>query len=167
MTAPWGHWARRFTTSLSRRLPAADDDAWLLEQLEPAEVAWYQRMSPQDRRHAVGCARMAHTLLGAASTREIRVASALHDVGKVQSGLGTVGRSFASAAGTVGALRPRLPARWQQYLDHSEIGALLLQEAGSGPLAVAWAREHHLPPAEWTIDPSVGRALIEADGYSF
>ena len=35
--------------------------------------------------------------------------------------------------------------------------------AGSDPLTVAWAREHHLPPEAWTIDPEIAEALHEAD----
>ena len=49
------------------------------------------------------------------------------------------------------------------YLLHPELGADLLSVAGSDPLTVAWAREHHLPPAEWTIDREVAEALNEAD----
>ena len=35
--------------------------------------------------------------------------------------------------------------------------------AGSDPLTVAWAREHHLPADEWTIDPELAQALHDAD----
>ncbi len=39
----------------------------------------------------------------------------------------------------------------------------MLTEAGSDPLTVAWAREHHLPPLQWTVDPVVAEALHSAD----
>ena len=35
--------------------------------------------------------------------------------------------------------------------------------AGSDPLTEAWAREHHLPESDWTVDLDIGRALKDAD----
>jgi len=35
--------------------------------------------------------------------------------------------------------------------------------AGSAPLTVAWAAEHHLPPEDWTVPATIGRALKDAD----
>ena len=49
------------------------------------------------------------------------------------------------------------------YLKHPEIGADLLELAGSDPLTVAWAREHHLPSEQWTIDAAVAAAIDAAD----
>ena len=46
---------------------------------------------------------------------------------------------------------------------HPDLGADLLQLAGSDPLTVAWAREHHLPEPEWTVPTPIGRALKDAD----
>ena len=39
----------------------------------------------------------------------------------------------------------------------------MLGMAGSAPLTVAWAREHHLPPEEWTVPLEVGEVLKAAD----
>ena len=39
----------------------------------------------------------------------------------------------------------------------------MLALAGSDPLTVAWAREHHLPEDEWTVPTAVGEALKAAD----
>ena len=50
-----------------------------------------------------------------------------------------------------------------RYLHHPEIGADLLAAAGSAPLTVAWAKEHHTPAEAWTIDPAIGRVLFEVD----
>ena len=44
-----------------------------------------------------------------------------------------------------------------------EYVADLLGMAGSAPLTVAWAAEHHLPPDEWTVPVAVGEALKAAD----
>lgn len=159
-----GHWARRFVSSLSRLPPATVDEQWLLDLLTDAERDLYRQMTLADRRHAVGCARAAVALLGEAASQEVVVASALHDVGKIPAGLGTFARSVASLAGLVGPLRPRLPGRVRAYLDHSEVGVALLTAAGSEALVVEWARQHHWPPSQWTIDPQLGHALVQADG---
>ena len=49
------------------------------------------------------------------------------------------------------------------YLHHPEIGADMLELAGSDPLTVAWAEEHHRPPDQWTIDAVVAATLHAAD----
>ncbi|MCU1379593.1 MAG: hypothetical protein JWN29_2576, partial [Acidimicrobiales bacterium] len=42
-------------------------------------------------------------------------------------------------------------------------GAELLAEAGSDPLTVAWAAEHHMPSSRWTVPGQVATALAGAD----
>jgi hypothetical protein len=49
------------------------------------------------------------------------------------------------------------------YLAHDRLGAKLLAAAGSDPLTVSWARQHHLPPEEWTLLPAIATALKAAD----
>jgi hypothetical protein len=49
------------------------------------------------------------------------------------------------------------------YLRHDGVGADLLSHAGSDPLTVAWAGEHHRPPERWSVDAQVGAALKLAD----
>ena len=44
-----------------------------------------------------------------------------------------------------------------------ELGADLLGMAGSAPLTVAWAAEHHLPADQWTVPVHIGEALKAAD----
>ena len=56
------------------------------------------------------------------------------------------------------------PAGSGRYLRHPELGADLLELAGSDPLTVAWAREHHLPAER--VDrrrPTSADALKAAD----
>jgi hypothetical protein len=92
-------------------------------------------------------------------------------VGKVSSGLGPFRRAVATVAGmtvshdTVAGWqsRPGPLGRAGRYLCHDTIGADLLAAAGSDPVTVAWAREHHLPPARWTVPGPVGEALKLAD----
>src|SRR5205823_71921 len=119
-------------------------------------------LSGADRRHAVGVARATVAALGPAAGREIVAAALLHDVGKVESGLGTFARVAATLVAKV-AGRDRMGGRVGAYLHHDVIGASLLGDAGSDALTVTWAAEHHLPPSRWTLDPVVAHALEAAD----
>jgi hypothetical protein len=152
------HLARRFFGSLRPGGPAPADEAWARSQLLPGEVEVWARMSGADRRHAAGVARevaRTHT------ARPVVAAALLHDSGKVVSGLGTFARVGATL---VGAVRGRdVGGRVGQYLRHPDLGADLLRSAGSDPLTVAWAAEHHLPPDRWTVPPDVADALKAAD----
>lgn len=155
------HLVQRFRWSLSSAPPAPDDEQWLLEMLSPAQAHLYRAMSPQDRRHAVDCARRVRDLEPC-----VIVASALHDVGKTESGLGTFGRVAATLVGPVARLdQPGFMGRAALYKQHPERGASALGAAGSDELVVAWAAEHHRAPADWSpaIDPAVGRRLLAAD----
>ena len=129
--------------------------------LGPGELELWGRMSGPDRRHAVGVART----VGSAD-RAVTAAALLHDVGKVDAGLGTFGRSFVTAwALVVGRARVASgTGRAGRYVRHDVIGAELLARAGADPLTVAWAREHHLPPDRWTVPAAIGAALKAADG---
>jgi hypothetical protein len=147
------HLARRFFGSLSRREPPAADEAWVQSLLNPGEHELWLRMPSADRRHAVGVAR--------AVPVELAPAALLHDAGKTVSGLGTFGRVGATVLGCAG--RDRWRGRVGDYLHHDELGARLLESAGSNPLTVAWAREHHLPSSRWTVPHDAGAALKAAD----
>ncbi len=137
-----------------------------------AELRLWERLSGPDRRHSVEVAREAQRLLGPeAAGRPVLAAALLHDVGKLDAGLGTPGRvaatviGVAAGAGSVsrwtgkGGFRGRVA----RYLQHPQRGAELLAEAGSDPLAVAWARGHHLPPERCGIEPDLAAALRAAD----
>jgi hypothetical protein len=175
----WHHLAGRFFGALSPAGPPDDDEAWALGSLLEGEQLLWGRMSGPDRRHAVGVARDTVQLLQPGSPpREVVAAALLHDVGKVESGLGTFARVGVTVAamtagrsrllGWAGSAAPRDRPSWRarigMYLTHDRIGADLLQSAGSDELTVTWAREHHLPSARWTIDSRVAGALKEADG---
>jgi hypothetical protein len=152
------HLARRFLGSLRPGGPSPSDEGWARSQLLPGEVAVWARMSGADRRHAAGVAR---TVARSHDDRPVVAAALLHDSGKVVSGLGTFARVGATL---VGAMRGRdVGGRVGQYLRHPELGAELLRQAGSDPLTVAWAAEHHLPPDRWTVPPEIAFALKAAD----
>ncbi len=166
-----GHLARRFFGSLRPGGPRAADDAWARDQLIPGEVELWVQMRNPDRRHAVGVARRVERALGAEAERPVLAAALLHDVGKIVAGLRTYGRVVATLAAAIAGRATA--ADWSRsrgftrkvglYLQHAELGADLLAMAGSDPLTVAWAREHHSPEEKWTVPAAVGAALKDAD----
>ena len=156
------HLARRFAGSLRPGGPSPAEEAWVAGVLGHDELSLWRRMSGADRRHAVAVAHRVEELLGAGPVaRPVVAAALLHDVGKVVAGLGTAGRVAATLAGMAG--RRSVTPRVGLYLRHDALGAELLRAAGSDPLTVAWAAEHHLPPERWTVPAAIGRALKDAD----
>jgi hypothetical protein len=165
------HLVGRFFGSLSPRGPRREDEAWVTGALLPGELELWRRMSRADRRHAAGVGRRVERALGAEATPPVLAAALLHDVGKVAAGLGTYGRVVATVAG-MAAGRDTAEA-WSKatgvtrrvglYLRHPELGAEMLAVAGSDPLTVTWAREHHLPPERWTLPAPIAQALKAAD----
>jgi hypothetical protein len=168
------HLAGRFFGALWPGGPRPGDEAWATGWLLPGERRLWARMSGPDRRHAVGVARRTLRLLddGPPAGREVMASALLHDVGKVEAGFGTVGRALVTAGAMVvgrGRLvsadaRDGWRGRARLYLAHDRIGADLLEEAGSDPFTVAWARQHHQEPGTWTLDRRLAEALKAADG---
>jgi hypothetical protein len=172
LAADWMHLARRFVGSLWPLGPAAAGESWAQAHLLPGEVGLWGRMSNADRRHALGVAQRTQVELGEAATRPVLAAALLHDVGKIDAGLGPVRRALATVAGMVAGRdavqawtdrRRGVRRRFGRYLTHDVIGADLLTAAGSDPLTITWAREHHLSPERWTVPADIGAALKAAD----
>jgi hypothetical protein len=173
------HLAGRFFGSLSPAGPEPSAERWALDELNPGEQALFARMSGPDRRHAITVARDAEQLASADGVERAALpdgfaaAALMHDVGKVESGLGTFGRVFATVL-ALGLGRDRVlgwraatsgwRARTGAYVCHDTIGADLLRAAGSNDLVVSWAREHHMPDSRWSVDRKIGRWLKDADG---
>ena len=85
-------------------------------------------MSNQDRRHsALVGQRFAE--LDPSAPRELVAGALLHDVGKIECGLGTFSRVVATLVGPRGR-------RYAAYHDHEEIGARMAAAAGSDPATV-------------------------------
>lgn len=167
------HLVTRFFGSLRPGGPRASERDWAEAQLLPDELELWRRMPGPDRRHSAAVARRVEHALGERATRPVLAAALLHDVGKLDAHLRTYGRVVATLAGGVVGHDQTVIRGWTTttgftrrvglYLLHPELGATLLGVAGSDPLTVAWAREHHLPPEDWTIDPEIADALHEAD----
>jgi putative nucleotidyltransferase with HDIG domain len=171
------HLAGRFATSLRPGGPNAADTAWAVAYLSPAEATLWHRMPAADRRESVQAGRrLVAALAGTeyAGNDTWTVAALLHDVGKTEARLGTVGRALATMAGAVAG--HDMARAWQSkggtrrrfglYLRHDDVGAGMLEMAGSRREVIAWARAHHHPEmwATTGIPEPVARALAIADG---
>lgn len=167
------HWAGRLLDSLVPRSVSEADRAWALGWLTPAEAKLLVRMSSFDLRHAIGVARRTEPGLGAVEEGRrgaVMAAALLHDVGKVEAGLGSYGRVVATLCGVFAG---ELAEAWQQrsgftrrvglYLRYGEIGSDLLRISGSDPWVIAWSREHHLAADSWSLPVEVGNLLVAAD----
>ena len=121
------HLARRFAGSLSRREPSTDEVAWVDSQLLAPELELWRRMPVADRRHSIEVARRFESM--GQWTREETAGALLHDVGKLESDLGTWMRVVATVVG------PRTD-RFRRYHDHEAIGADMLVAAGSSEVTV-------------------------------
>jgi hypothetical protein len=124
----FGHLAARFVTSLPPTPPSVDDEIWVDDHLLPGERDLWIRMTNQDRRHSAAVARRFVAARPQASRAEI-AGAILHDVGKIECGLGTFGRVVATLVG------PRTRS-FAAYHDHEAIGADLARAAGSDPATV-------------------------------
>jgi HD domain len=122
------HLVKRFGGSLSGRSPDADAERWAESQLLPHELVLWTRLSNADRRHALRVAQRFEQMRGSPSREEL-AAALLHDIGKLDSGLGTFGRVAATVIG------PRT-RRFRAYHDHERIGARWLEVGGSADTTV-------------------------------
>ena len=152
------HLIRRFFGHLRAEPPGPGDQRFVHDHLDGtcADLFWSQ--SPPDQRHAVEVARRVSAALPD-DPRAIE-AALLHDIGKVDANIGAVARSIATVLGSAGM---PMTSRMRSYRDHGRRGAVVLEDAGCSPLAVAFAR-HHPGPAPAGTDPVRWKVLIDADG---
>jgi hypothetical protein len=170
------HRVRRFVGALRPGGPPTRDVAWVSTVLEPGELNVWERMPGHDRRHAVGVARRVKAALAAtdqAGDRRWLAAALLHDVGKLDAGLGVFGRVGATLAGAaaghewadVWSTKRGITRRVGLYLRHAELGATRIRVVGGHEEAAVWAGAHHTPAAsaETGFPPVVVDALVAAD----
>lgn len=119
------HLVRRFVGSLSSRVP---DDTLAVDHLDAAELALWRRFASADQRHALLVARRLLDAHPDAPRHEV-AAALLHDIGKLEAGLGTLGRVAATLVVT--------GDRSRRYRDHERLGAAMLRSVGSDERTVA------------------------------
>lgn len=122
------HLVARFFVSLSTTPPDVADEVWAESHLLHGEIRLWRRMSNVDRKHSTKVARRFMAARPEATRAEI-AGALLHDIGKVECGLGTFGRVAASVVGRRGR-------RFTTYHDHERIGSELAEAAGSDPATV-------------------------------
>jgi hypothetical protein len=145
------HLARRFFTSISKRPPEAKDIAWVNEMLLANEFELWNLLKPNDQRHSIEVARR-FTGLHSAFTRDQVAAAMLHDIGKVESELGVLGRVVATIVGPHGI-------KFRNYHNHELIGLNLCRNAGSSVETLRlldWS-------AETSRNDSIVKILRQAD----
>ncbi len=163
-----GHLTQRFLGSV--RAPALDDADLVFVRLhltEPEQGVW-DTLGRADRAESVAVARRTAEALGPDVESRWLAAALLHDVGKVDSGLGTFGRVGATlVAGVMSHGRARrMSSRIGRYVNHDDLGAAKLRAAGARPETAAWAAAHHRPERYGStgIPADICAALAAADG---
>jgi hypothetical protein len=154
------HLLARFVATLRAVPPSPQDERWATDRLSPAAAALWARQGDGDRRHSVAVAR--RVLAAAPDAPDWVIAAALlHDVGKIDADLGVSGRVLATL---LSACRVRnAPAALGRHLRYPATGAALLAAAGEPAEVAAWAGQHHLPAAQWTVPAGWAVLLAEAD----
>ena len=170
------HLTRRFFGALRPGGPSPRDAAWVQAVLTPPEHQLWVRMPAHDRRHSVAVARRVERALSDTPHRDDPrwvAAALLHDVGKLDSGLGVLGRVAATLAGAAGghemadawSTKRGVTRRFGLYLRHAELGETRLRVIGARDEAAVWAGAHHDQHA-WgalTLPALVIATLDEAD----
>ncbi len=127
--------------------------AWVRAMLSDSEWELWCRFGPADRRHTVEVAHRAVDRLSAAGggvDRAFVSGALLHDIGKLDAGLGTIGRVTATVAGRLmGARARRGTGRVARHLRHEELGAQRCEQIGSDPATVALVAGGAAAPPGW------------------
>ena len=159
MTTPGSpiHLVRRFFGSLRARRPTPGDQVLVASLVTPEEARLFWAQPVADQAHGVAAARRVAAL--APDRDDLVRAALLHDVGKRHARLGVIGRSVASLLAILRLPRTR---RHAAYLSHGDLGAADLAAAGSDPVTVAFARDHHRARPD-DVAPDDWKVLVAAD----
>ena len=147
------HLVTRFWWAVMARPTSAADRFWAVSTLLPGELVLFDQMTRQDQEHHLRVARRFLERVPSGAPREWVAAALMHDVGKLECGLGTAGRVLAS----VWPFGRRGDGRLGRYHRHEAIGAMLVRQAGSHADTVALV-------GEWPDAPvAAAEALRSAD----
>ena len=165
------HLVKRFFVSVFVFRTDTKTEIELLELLTEEEKKLYLSQPRIDRIHSV---RNANSVLsdssGAFQPTHV-VAAALHDVGKAEANLGILGRVSATTLQKIVPmdkirswnLKEGIRNRIYSYCIHTERGAELLSEAGSAPIVISWALQHHNKEDNIEIPQEIVAVLKKAD----
>jgi HD domain len=170
------HLVRRFLGALWPGAPRPGDVGWVQATLTGDEFGLWAQLPHHDQRHSIRVARrVERALAGTPEAGDPRwlAAALLHDVGKLDAGLGVLGRVGATLAGAAAGHemagpwsgRRGVTRRVGLYLRHDELGATRIRVAGGREEAARWAGAHH-HEAQWAatgLPPVVVEALVAAD----
>jgi hypothetical protein len=117
------HLVSRFFGAISGAQPSPEDLTEVESLLLDVEFQLWQKLPMMDQRHSIAVLRRFTTLRPDATRPELR-AALLHDIGKIESNLGVLGRVVATLVGRRGA-------RFTAYHDHEKIGSQMLQNINS------------------------------------
>jgi response regulator RpfG family c-di-GMP phosphodiesterase len=161
------HLARRFVRALWPGRPRTADVAWVESVLTPAELSLWRQLPNHDRRYSIRVARHAQQSLAGTEHDDSRwqTVALLHDVGKLDAGLGVAGRTLATVTGVVRPRTRQSSGRFGRYLRHDEIGAAMIRSTEGRNEAAVWAAVHHHRErwADSGLPGPVAEALAAAD----
>ena len=117
------HLVSRFFGAISGAQPPLEDLTEVESLLLDGELLFWRKLPTKDQRHSIAVLRRFLSLRPSATRPEMR-AALLHDIGKLQSNLGVLGRVVATLIGPRGE-------RFTAYHDHERIGSEMLQNINS------------------------------------
>ena len=117
------HLVSRFFGAISGAQPPLEDLTEVESLLLDGELLFWRKLPTMDQRHSIAVLRRFLSLRPGATRPEMR-AALLHDIGKLQSNLGVLGRVVATLVGRRGE-------RFTAYHDHESIGSEMLQNINS------------------------------------
>ena len=165
------HLVKRFFVSVFAFRADIKTEFQLLELLNEEEKKLYLSQPRIDRIHSVRNAKCVLSDPSGPFQPSHVIAAALHDVGKAESNLGILGRVSATTLQKILPMdiirswcrKDGLRKRIHSYCVHSELGAELLAKAGSAPIVVSWALQHHNEEDNTEIPQDVLAVLKRAD----
>ena len=153
----WYHLVRRFFGFFAARPLSPREQSEISALLSGAEADLFWNQAMQDQRHSLDVAR--RVLSARPGDRPAARAALLHDVGKLEVGLGAIQRSLATILDGFG-----IPLRgaYATYRQHGHVGAGHLRRIDADELVVSFA-ELHPGPAPPGADAEQWQALLDAD----
>jgi response regulator RpfG family c-di-GMP phosphodiesterase len=141
------HLVKRFLGSFATAPLSDSEQEWVRDALNVAERDLWRSQAMIDQRHSCDIAKR-FVALRPQATRDEIAGALLHDIGKIEAGLGIIARVVATVL-------PLPTRRFSAYRDHQRRGAQLLQTIGCSETTISLVAGHP--------DSEALRALCQAD----